>query len=483
MSRDLPLVVGSGLCVGCGACAAVAPDELTMRLNETGTYLPEARPGRTLTDFDGATADLVSSVCPFSGDARNEDSIAESLYGGSPDVLHHGVTGYYRRIVAGHVASAGFREGGTSGGMTSWLLHELMRTGEVDGVLHVASAPGGGPGALSQYRISRTVEELLAGRKSRYHVQTLDQVLAQVREEPGRYAVVGVPCFIKAVRLLADADEVLRERIVFTASLVCGHMKSTLYSDYLAWSVGIRPELTLDIDYRHKEPGRPPNRYSVRVTSRDGQDVVRGNEEIPLADWGLGIFKLGACDYCDDIVGETADVSLGDAWLPPFMSDWQGANLAIARSEQAARILDAGQASGALAVIPWTAEDVAAAQAGAVRHRRSGLAVRLANRARQGRWAPTKRVDPVPSSELGSVFAQRMLNREAIAEASTAAYLEANEVGDLDIFRRRMRPLVRRYDGGRLTTGWRRAAARVVRKLPPKGEELVRRATGGARFS
>ncbi len=454
-----------------------------MKLNETGAYLPEARSGLDLSDLDGSTADMVSSVCPFSGDARNEDSIGEDLYGGSPEISHHEVTGYYREIVAGHVVSGDFRERGTSGGMTSWLLHELLGAGQVDGVIHVASTPGGLPGALSQYRISRTVDELLSGRKSRYHVQTLAGVLSQVKEEPGRYAVVGVPCFIKAVRLVADADEVIGGRIVFTASLVCGHLKSTLYSDYLAWSVGIQPARVLEIDYRHKEPGRPPNRYSVRVTPREGQDVVLGVEQIPLADWGLGIFKIGACDYCDDIVGETADISLGDAWLPPFMSDWQGANLAIARSELATRILDAGQASGALAVIPWTADDVAAAQAGAVRHRRAGLAVRLANRALEGRWAPTKRVDPVPASELGSVFAQRMLNREAIAAASPAAYLEARGQGDLDIFRRRMRPLVRRYDGGRLTTSWRRAAARLVRKFPPKGEELVRRAMRGTRFS
>ena len=225
--------------------------------------------------------------------ARNEDSIGEDLYGGGPEVSHHEVTGYYRGIVAGHVASGDFRELGTSGGMTSWLLHELLGAGQVDGVIHVTSTLGGLPGPLSEYGISRTIEELLAGRKSRYHVQTLAGVLAQVKEEPGRYAVVGVPCFIKAVRLVADADEVIGGRIVFTASFVCGHFKSTLYSDYLAWSVGIQPSRVLEIDYRHKEPGRPPNRYSVRVTPREGEDVVLGVEQIPLADWGLGSSSWG----------------------------------------------------------------------------------------------------------------------------------------------------------------------------------------------
>ncbi len=377
---------------------------------------------------------------------RNEDSLAADLFS-DDEASHHDIVGYYRKIVAGHVVAGDFRELGTSGGMTSWVLYQLLSRGEVDAVVHVASTLDALPDALSRYTISRSVDELLSGRKSRYHVQTLADVMADVRRQPGRYAIVGVPCFVKAVRLLADADEVIRERIVFTAALVCGHFKSTLYSEYLAWSSGIQPPDVRDIDYRHKEPGRPPNRYCVRISPRHGQDVVRGVEHIPMADWGMGIFKLGACDYCDDIVGETADVSLGDAWLDPFMADWQGANLAIARSPLAARLIEEGEAGGELDVIPWTADDVAAAQAGAVRHRRPGLAVRLGNRARKGVWAPTKRVEPLLASELDSPFAQRMLNREAIAIASPSAFLEAQRRGDLEYFRRTMKPLVQRYDG------------------------------------
>jgi coenzyme F420 hydrogenase subunit beta len=482
MSPDLPLVVSSGVCVGCGACAVVAPEHIAVELSETGSYLPVARDGRGLSDLDERIALDASKVCPFSNSARNEDSIGSELFSGD-DASHHVAIGYYRKIVAGHVAGGDFRERGTSGGMTSWVLHRLLSSGEVDGVIHVASTLDALPGALSRYTISRTVDELLSGRKSRYHVQTLADVMAEVQRHPGRYAIVGVPCFVKAVRLLADADAVLRDRIVFAASLVCGHYKSTLYSEYLAWSVGVQPTDVRDIDYRHKEPGRPPNRYCVRVSPSEGEDVVRGVEHIPMADWGMGIFKLGACDYCDDIVGETADVSLGDAWLPPFMSDWQGANVAITRSELATRIFSEGEASGELDVIPWTAEDVAASQAGAVRHRRPGLAVRLGNRARQGMWAPTKRVEPLPPSELATPFAQRMLNREAIAIASPAAFLEARRRGDLEYFRRTMRPLIRRYDGKRVTTIWRRAASRAVKFLPPKGEALVRRLLRGARFS
>lgn len=478
----LPLVVSSGLCVGCGACATMSHGSLSMAVNEEGRYEPVPVDGRALADQDAGMLERGAKVCPFSNDSRDEDSLADEQFRGD-DVARGEVTGRYRKIVAGHVASGDFRDRGTSGGMTSWMLFELLSRGHVDGVIHVASTHGELPGPLSRYTISRTIDELLAGRKSRYHVQTLAEVMGEVRERPGRYAIVGVPCFVKAIRLLADADDVLRGRLVFTVSLVCGHYKSTLYSEYLAWSAGIVPSEVDDIDYRHKEPGRAPNRYSVRISPREGDDVVSGVERFPMADWGLGIFKLGACDYCDDIVGETADVSFGDAWLPPFMGDWRGTNMAIARSELATRLLQDGEDRGELDVIPWTADDVAAAQAGAVRHRRPGLAVRLHNRETKGLWAPRKRVEPVAAEEMSSAFAQRMLNREAISSASTGAYLEARRRGDLEYFRRTMRPLIQRYDGGRTTTVWRRAASRVLGWLPPRAEAFVRKMLRGARFS
>lgn len=474
MAKDLATVVSTGLCVGCGACAVAEPGALAMRKTELGTYLPVARSGVPLSELGDQVLTNASAVCPFSADARNEDSIGEEKFGGS-DASHHDVTGYHRKIVAGHVADDDFRSLGTSGGMTSWVLSRILQRGDVDAVIHVASTFEGMPNPLSCYTISRTVVDLLDGRKSRYHVQTLAEVFMEVREVPGRYAVVGVPCFIKSVRLLADRDQLIRQRVVFAASLFCGHLKLSLYSDYLARAVNMDPPDVIDIDYRHKEPGRPPNRYSAKVSGIDGTEVIRGAEQIPMANWGIGIFKLGACDYCDDITGETADISLGDAWLPPFMSDWRGANVAVARSNLAAEILAEGEANGSLDVIEWDAETVAASQAGAVRHRRPGLAVRLANRIRNGQWVPFKRVAPASDDEMETAFAHRMLNREKIALASGPAYVRALKEGGVPQFIEEMKPYIRQYDGTTGSTMIRRAATWILLRLPTALETALRR--------
>lgn len=60
-----------------------------------------------------------------------------------------------------------------------------------------------------RYRIACTEEEIRAGAKSRYYPVELSEVLQTIRAVPGCYAVVGVPCFIKAFQLLRREDPVL----------------------------------------------------------------------------------------------------------------------------------------------------------------------------------------------------------------------------------------------------------------------------------
>ena len=473
----LPVVVESGCCIGCGACAVTAPDTLAMRMTPYGTYQPVRRDGRAL-DAEELPPQL-DQVCGFSPSAPNEDVLGLEQFGEGD---RHEALGRYESIWAGYVSDDEFRRQGSSGGVTSWVVLEALRRNEVDAVLHIRSERDEDTGAYSSFTVSRTEEEVLGGRGSRYHVQNLEPVMRYVREHPGRYAVVGVPCFIKAVRLLGRTDPIIGERVRLTVGLVCGHLKSTRFTDYLGWSVGIEPGRLADVDYRHKVEGRPANRYAIAARSVDGEEVAEGVEHIAMSDWGIGLFKPSACDYCDDVVAETADVTCGDAWLPPLMSDWRGANVVITRSPLAGALIDGGRAEGRLELEPWTPEQAAASQEAGLRHRRAGLAVRLAERERLGTYAPPKRVAPDPDA-VATPLGRRMLLREQIAVTSHLAFAEALEAGSLAVFHRRMRPLVNRYYGSRTRTLARRTASWVLYRVPVPIEKALRRATAGRRFT
>jgi len=42
--------------------------------------------------------------------------------------------------------------------------------------------------------------------------------------------------------------------------------------------------------------------------------------------WTNGFFKLNACNFCDDIFAELADVVFMDAWIDPYIYDSKGTN-------------------------------------------------------------------------------------------------------------------------------------------------------------
>ncbi|NJO69399.1 MAG: hypothetical protein HC830_09080 [Bacteroidetes bacterium] len=97
---------------------------------------------------------------------------------------------------------------------------ELMSKGLIDGVAHVVATKNPQTeGKFFGYRISRNEMEIRQGAKSRYYPVELSEILKTIDEIPGRYAVIAVPCMIKAIHLLRKHNPVYRERIRFTLGL------------------------------------------------------------------------------------------------------------------------------------------------------------------------------------------------------------------------------------------------------------------------
>jgi coenzyme F420-reducing hydrogenase beta subunit len=331
-----------------------------------------------------------ASICPFSPHARDEDTIAAERFPAArfadPRV------GRFETAWVGHAEQEGFRADGSSGGMVTWVAAELLVRGLVDGVAHVGPADPAREGRHFAYRISRSLAEVRQGAKSRYYPIELSGVLDTIREQPGRYAIVGVPCFIKAVHLARAADPVLAERIVFTLGLYCGHMKSAAMIDSFALQMGVEPGAVQAVDFRLKNPDRPANWYRTQLRLAGGGAAEQDWWHLVEGDWGSGFFQNSACNFCDDVVAETADISFGDAWVEPYSSDGRGTNVVVVRSPELLALVEDGIAEQRLALTEVDAEFVVETQAAGFRQRREGLAYRLARR--RGGLMPRKRVVP-----------------------------------------------------------------------------------------
>jgi coenzyme F420-reducing hydrogenase beta subunit len=432
-----------------------------MRLDDSGRMQATVDHASIHPDHDSA----VLAVCPFSGRGPNEDALARELFGAAG--RHDDRIGYHLATYAGYVAEEDFRASGSSGGIASWLLTELLREDVVDTVIHVAPrVPTEDDSRIFEFRLSETPTAVRAGAKSRYYPTEMSGVLRTVRERPGRYALAGTPCFIKAARLLARQDAVIAGRIRVGVALVCGHLKTAAFAEMMAWQCGVRPGSLTAFDFRKKRPGVDALSYMVESAGDAQGRPVRVSE--PVAglfgtDWGYGFFKYSACDYCDDVVGETADVSVGDAWIDPYVKDSSGTNIVIVRSPIVQRLVDRAQLKGRLHLEPLDVERLVRSQQSAFYHRRDGLAYRLWLDDRAGRWRPPKRVLP-RADHLGPMSRKVFRLRVEMAARSHSAFAAARASGDFQLFVRAMTPLIRTYEVvARLR--WRDIRERLRRRL------------------
>jgi len=476
-------VVRTGVCVGCGACTVASQGRIPMALNEIGAYQAE------LAQASADDLRSASAVCPFSNDAPNEDELARRHLSVAPHTDVH--LGRYLSVYAARVEAGEDVTLSSSGGLTSWILIQLMQAGLIDGVIHVAAGERN-DGRLFEYTVSTSVEALRTRRKSNYYATTFAEALMQVKGDGRRYAFVGVPCYVKAARALKDADAVLASQLSFFVGLVCGHLKSPGFAELLAWQVGVPPGELAAVDFRIKSPGRTAGDYSFgamrqgegRATSNSAHvSGPHASQTEPAAhtaptrsllggNWGHAMFQLKACDFCDDIFAEVADVALGDAWLPEYENDWRGTNVIVNRHDGIEDLLQRGGECGALFLRELPVAQAVASQAGNVRHRWDGLSVRLADAAEAGQWVPHKRIQP--GSRPQPALRQELIRlRQRLSAQSHVWFRQARQRGSLEHFTAQAQTMVtamddiyRRINGGETVwQKWKRRARKLWARI------------------
>ena len=428
-------VVEGGFCVGCGACAVATNNRIPINTDLHGWYVAD------LSSANQLDLELGSRVCPFSDAAISENELAEEFLPKDLD-KHDGRLGRYSTLLAGRITDDEKVQSSSSGGLTTWVLEELLKRGDIDGVIHVA--PSESP--LFVFVESNTVEELRERGKSRYFAVEFSAVIEKIRGNGKRYAFVGVPCFIKAIRLLCREDLILADQVRFCIGLICGHIKSFRYAELMAWQQGVPPGKLRAVDFRLKQPARASNSYDVGSWGADS-NVPRVCESTDIYgnNWGYAFMQLQACDYCDDVMAEAADITFGDAWLPQYRNIWQGMNVVISRSLYLDSLIREGASVGQLKIEALTPDETAETQEGNYRHRWDGLSVRLADAVRSGRWVPRKRI--APGSRPVVAWRRKLIRLRVQSEkASHVAFQQARETGDLDRFMIPMKIITNRID-------------------------------------
>jgi hypothetical protein len=240
-------------------------------------------------------------------------------------------------------------------------------------------------------------------------------------------------------------------------------MKSAAMVESFAWQLGTELKRVKALDYRIKDESRPANWYRAHLDLEDGSSAEQDWWHLADGDWGAGFFQNPACNWCDDVVAETADISFGDAWVEPYSSDGRGTNVVIVRSKEMKALVERGRADGRLSLASVDADFIVRTQAAGLRHRRDGLAYRLTWSRRPAILGP-KRVAPSADLPLRRKLVYRL--RYSIARWSHPMLRLARKLHLPAIYTRWARSVLRLYQS---VTWSRGRLGRLIDRLMPLG--------------
>jgi coenzyme F420-reducing hydrogenase beta subunit len=301
-----------------------------------------------------------------------------------------------------------YRLTSSSGGVATYLIDELLKNQIVDAVIAVKE----GKDSFYEYAIIRSTDDITVASKTKYYPVTLATVIKQLRSNDERFAIVGIACFIKSIRLLQYYHPELKEKIMFTVGIICGGIKSRFFAEYLAGRAGVENNQFSDPQFRIKDFQSTASDYSYGCKDEKGNFHTIKMRKVGDM-WGSGMFKNNACDFCDDVTTELADISLGDAWLNPYNKDGKGANVIVTRSKLAEDLINSGIRSTDLSVEPLAFEAFLSSQQGSFNHRHKGLVYRMSLAEKRGMIIPPKRHDKEKISlDFKMVQNQRMKVRK-----------------------------------------------------------------------
>ena len=200
--------------------------------------------------------------------------------------------------------------------------------------------------------VCRTPAEVAACRGSKYNVVVVNTLLRRVLDEPGRYAVVGLPCHVQGLRLAQRRSRRLRERVVLSLGIFCGLTNEPRATAVLARQAGLDPTALKSVSYRG--PGWPGG---LRFETRDGR--TRACDYPDYFDRYAWALMPPRCRICPDSLCELADISVGDAWLERFNGS-DGVNDVVVRTPAGERFL--AELAGRLELVEATPEDMVASQ-------------------------------------------------------------------------------------------------------------------------
>lgn len=293
-------IVDRGLCVRCGACEPACPVDIIRFDDKAYPYLVDE--GLCI-----ATCTRCLKVCP--GEVVDFSELDREMFGTSPDP--RSITGIVRRAAVAHATDDSVRRLGTSGGLVTQLLACLLEKRVIDGALVLGASTERGTWQEQAF-IAREPAALKRAMKSKYIVTPFLRSLKEIEAVDGGYAVVGLPCYVHALRRYQKVSRKLRERVKLVIGLYCNVVFEPHMLDDLCELQSRRKEDVVDLQFRY---GEWPGGVVAEFHDSTKSSLLRLEEMKDQFNVLKLLYTAPRCNMCIDFSAEYADLAVGDPWL------------------------------------------------------------------------------------------------------------------------------------------------------------------------
>ncbi len=323
--REIETIVKEGLCLRCGTCVGICPNDAII-LNED--YYPYCPDYEICNDCG-----LCLKVCP--GIEVNLPEIVKQTFG-EIDYDYYS-NGFFTKPYIGKTTDENILEKASSGGVVTQLLDSLLNENIIQGAIVTTSCYD--KPWKAEPILARKSDEILKSAQSKYSVSPVNSLLKELENLDGKIAYVGLPCHIHGLKKAISLKSKLKDKIYIIIGLLCSTNIEEISTKDMLWASKIKEQDVKKIEFRK---GDWPGKTGVKVKNGTQKELHHLSHKEGAFVFLMRLYPCNRCLYCIDASSEFADISVGDPWIKDERGSYKysgGWSLVIERTNKGKEVL------------------------------------------------------------------------------------------------------------------------------------------------